>query len=86
MQGERNEAESLLRKLEAAARAGRYVPSYEVGKIHEALGNPDEAMRWLERAFKERSHSMVFLRVDPQLKNLRARADFQRLVSQVFPG
>jgi hypothetical protein len=68
------------------ATAGRYVPSYEIGKVHEALGNPNEAMMWLGRAFRERSHSMVFLRVDPQLANLRSRPDFARLVRQVFPG
>jgi hypothetical protein len=84
--GQRNEAETLLRRLESAATAGRYVPSYEIGKIHEALGRPDDAMKWLTRAFSERSHSMVFLRVDPQLRNLRSRPDFQRLVRQVFPG
>jgi hypothetical protein len=29
---------------------------------------------------------MVFLRVDPQLRNLRSRPDFERLVRQVFTG
>jgi TolB-like protein/Tfp pilus assembly protein PilF len=84
--GDRAEAETLLRRLEFMATAGRYVPSYEIGKVHEALGNPNEAMMWLGRAFRERSHSMVFLRVDPQLANLRSRPDFARLVRQVFPG
>jgi hypothetical protein len=28
---------------------------------------------------------MVFLRVDPQLKRLRARPEFERLVKQLFP-
>jgi TolB-like protein/Tfp pilus assembly protein PilF len=85
LQGQRAEAEALLRRLESAVASARYMPSYEIGKIHEALGRPDEAMKWLERAYKERSHSMVFLRVDPQLKKLRSRPDFQRLVRQVFP-
>jgi Flp pilus assembly protein TadD len=86
LNGERTEAEALLRRLETSAAAGRYVPSYEVGKVHEALGRPDRAMEWLDRAFRERSHSMVFLRVDPQLRNLRSRPDFERLVRQVFTG
>ena len=86
LNGERSEAEALLRRLETSAAAGRYVPSYEVGKVHEALGRPDRAMEWLDRAFRERSHSMVFLRVDPQLRNLRSRPDFERLVRQVFTG
>lgn len=85
LHGQRAEAEALLRRLESAVAGGRYMPSYEIGKVHDALGRPDQAMKWLARAFNERSHSMVFLRVDPQLKNLRPRPDFQRLVRQVFP-
>ena len=86
LHGQRAEAEKLLRRLESSASAGRYVPSYEIGKVHEALGDPDQAMKWIERAFNQRSHSMVFLKVDPQLERLRSRPDFQRLVRQVFPG
>ena len=82
--GERAEAESLLARLVARDGGHRYVPSYEVAKVHEALGRRDEALRWLERAFAERSHSMVFLRVDPQLARLRPDPRFQRLVRQVF--
>ena len=40
-------------------------------------------MRWLERAFDEQSHSMAFLRIDPQLNPLRADTRFQHLVSRV---
>ena len=60
------------------------MPSYEIAKVHEALGRPDEAFAWLERARRQRSHSMVFLRVDPQLARLRADPRFTRLVGQVF--
>ena len=84
LRGDRSEAEILLRRLQARVDSGRYAPAYEIAKVHEALGRPDEAMKWLERAYTQRSHSMVFLRVDPQLKRLRSRPDFQRLVRQVF--
>ena len=86
LNGERAESETLLGKLESRAAAGAYVPSYEIAKVHEALGHPDQALQWLERARTQRAHSMVFLRVDPQLKRLRARPEFERLVKQVFPG
>jgi serine/threonine-protein kinase len=82
--GERAEAEALLRRLETRGDSGGYVPSYEIAKVHEALGRPDEAFAWLERARRQRSHSMVFLRVDPQLARLRADPRFTRLVGQVF--
>jgi len=40
-------------------------------------------MEWLARAFRERSHSMVFLAVDPQLEGLREDPRFQALVERV---
>ena len=82
--GERAEAERLLAGLGSRTDGGRYVPSYEVAKVHLALGRADEALAWLERALDERSHSMAFLRVDPQLAPLRADPRFARLVGRVF--
>jgi TolB-like protein len=80
--GERDSATRTLAAIERKAALG-YIPSYEVAKVHLALGHPDEAMSWLERAFDERSHSMAFLRVDPQLAPVRANPRFVRLVSRV---
>ena len=84
LRGDRSEAEALLRRLEMRVEAGKYTPAFEIAKVYEALGLPDDAMKWLERAHQQRAHSMVFLRVDPQLTRLRSRPDFQRLVRQVF--
>jgi tetratricopeptide (TPR) repeat protein len=84
--GERTEAEALLRRLELRADSGRYVRSYEVAKVHEALGRRERALELLERAHADRAHSMVFLRVDPQLARLRGEPRFQRLVQIVFGG
>jgi hypothetical protein len=84
--GDRAGAEALLARLVARRDSGRYVPSYEVAKVHEALGRPDSALAWLERAHAERAHSMVFLRVDPQLAGLRSTPRFRRLVERVFGG
>jgi Tfp pilus assembly protein PilF len=83
--GQRGEADALLRRLESRGESTGYEPSYEIAKIHAALGHADQAFAWLERALAERSHSMVFLRVDPQLARLRADSRFDRLLSQVFP-
>jgi TolB-like protein/tetratricopeptide (TPR) repeat protein len=77
--GDRAEAQRLLREVLAA----RVVPAYEVAKVHLALGDRAEAMRWLQRAFENRSHSMVFLRIDPQLKPLRGDPAFEALAKNV---
>ncbi len=54
-----------------------------LGLIHLALGEPDEAVAWLQRGYAERDHQMVFLRADPRLDPLRGRAEFAELVGRM---
>jgi TolB-like protein/Tfp pilus assembly protein PilF len=71
-------ARELLASLEQAQNE-RYTPSFEMAKLNLALGNRGTALRWLERARNERSHSIAFLRVDPQLAELRGNPEFERM-------
>lgn len=80
--GDSAAARALLRELEDRASRG-YVPTYEVAKIHLALGARDRALDLLERAYDERSHSMVFLGIDPQLRPLHGEPRFDALVTRV---
>lgn len=82
MAGDSAAAKALLHELEDRA-SGSYVPRYEVAKIHVALGARDRALDLLERAYDERSHSMVFLGIDPQLRSLHGEARFEALVRRV---
>ncbi|MEP6731116.1 MAG: tetratricopeptide repeat protein [bacterium] len=72
-------ARAILGDIEAQGSRGEYVPSYEIGKVHLALGEKDEALKWLVRAVDERSHSRAFFDVDPQLASLRGDPRFQAL-------
>jgi hypothetical protein len=47
-----------------------------------ALGEPGEAIAWLRLAYDQRSHSLVFLAVDPQLDALGSDPRFRELVAQ----
>ena len=60
-----------------------YLPSYELAKLHLALGEPDAAIDWLRRAHAERSHSIVFLHVDPQLDALRRDPRFLEIATRI---
>lgn len=60
-----------------------YLPSYELAKLHLALGEPDAAIDWLRRAHAERSHSVVFLHVDPQLDALRRDPRFLEIATRI---
>jgi tetratricopeptide (TPR) repeat protein len=79
VRSERREAEQLLARLEA----GNYIPSYEIAKVYAALDRQPEALVWLERAHEQRSHSMAFLRVDPQFAELRDDPTFRELLARL---
>jgi TolB-like protein/DNA-binding SARP family transcriptional activator/Tfp pilus assembly protein PilF len=79
---DRDSGRTILRAIEARGASGDYVPSYEIAKVHLALGDRAEALRWLDRTVEERSHSRAFLRVDPQLAPLRSDPRFQQLVGR----
>ncbi len=72
----------LMSELQASV-DGKYVPSYEMAKVHFALGRDDTAYALLERAYEERSHSMVFLGVDPQLADQHSDPRFIELLRKV---
>lgn len=82
LRGERQESERLLTELTAVE---GYVPAYEIAKAYLALEKSDQALAWLRRAYNERSHSMVFIAVDPQLDAIRDNVEFIRLAAQVRP-
>ena len=82
VRGEREEVQRLLTEL---LDSDDYVPSYEIAKAWYALGEQEKAEQWLERAYEQRSHSMVFLRIDPQLKAQQGEPGFVRLAGLVAP-
>jgi tetratricopeptide (TPR) repeat protein len=79
-------ARAIVRDVESLGARGEYVPSYEIGKVHLALGDRDLALRWLERAVEERSHSRALLHVDPQLAPLRGDRRFEAMVAALGIG
>jgi len=48
-----------------------------------ALGDPDQAFAWLERAYQDRDRMMVYLRVHPRLDPLRADPRFADLLARM---
>ena len=53
--------------------------AYELGVIHAALGDEDQAFKWLALAVQERSGWIAYLRVDPRLDKLHTDARFTEL-------
>jgi predicted Zn-dependent protease len=84
--GNKAEAEKLLADLSAESKR-QYVSPYYFAVVYVGLGKPEEAMNWLEKAFTDRSNGLVFLKVEPELDDLRSNPRFVALQRKLnFPG
>lgn len=80
LRGEHELARRTLSKLQSSS---GYLPAYEISKAWFALGEVEQADAWLQKAYEQRSHSLVFLHVDPQLAQHQRDAVFLRVASRV---
>ncbi|HEX9218054.1 MAG TPA: hypothetical protein VF864_13850 [Gemmatimonadales bacterium] len=80
--GQREPAVEQL-KVVKAQRADGYVDAFWIAVPYAAMGETDEAIRWLNKAYEERSASMVQLKTNPALDPLRGDARFQDLVRRM---
>ncbi len=84
--GNKAEAERLLGNLILESKR-QYVSPYYFAVVYVGLREPEEAMDWLEKAFADRSNGLVFLKVDPNLDDLRSNPRFVALQQKLhFPG
>jgi DNA-binding winged helix-turn-helix (wHTH) protein/TolB-like protein/Tfp pilus assembly protein PilF len=80
--GNLSQAQKVLHELLARS-SQRYVPPYSVALVYAGMGDRDQAFQWLEKAYEDRSTSMVFLRTDPELASLRSDHRFAQLSSRI---
>jgi eukaryotic-like serine/threonine-protein kinase len=72
-------ANRLATELEARGKR-EYLPPYYMAALHAHRGQRDAAFAELDRALRERTGALVWLRVDPALDPLRGDARFQRVI------
>jgi DNA-binding winged helix-turn-helix (wHTH) protein/tetratricopeptide (TPR) repeat protein len=83
--GRTEEAREILAELERLA-SRKFVTSYGIALVYVGLDQNDAALASLNRAFDERSHWLVWLRLDPRWNKLRPDPRFNELVSRMrFP-
>jgi serine/threonine protein kinase/tetratricopeptide (TPR) repeat protein len=83
--GEKQRARAVLSDVIATSK-NRHVCAYEVAIIHIGLGDKDEAFRWLNKGFDNRSACMPFTKIDPRLDPLRSDPRYDDLIRRIgFP-
>ncbi len=85
MCGQPSRALQDLRRFDDIAR-NRFVTSYGYALIYAGLRDNEQALIWLRKAVEERSHWLVWIRVDPRFDALRHDTRFQQIVGTVFPA
>ena len=83
--GKKAEARMLLRDLKESS-AKHYFPPYQLALIHVGLGEKEEALNLLEKAYEERYPWLLHLAVEPRWDPLRSEPRFKTLISRIGLG
>ena len=83
--GQKEAATQVLQQLQQMS-LHRYVSPYHTALIYAGLGDQDQALSYLEKAYDDRFWMITFLGVDPRLDGMRSAPRFQKLLRQLaFP-
>jgi serine/threonine-protein kinase len=85
LSGKRQEAQKIADRLIGEWKHS-HVGAYDIAIIQVGLGDKDQALAWLEKAYEDRTFFMVDLKVEPELDPLRSDPRFQDLLRRMnFP-
>jgi len=80
--GERQEAERLLGELKEQSKE-RYVPPYAIAIAYAGLGKRENALEWLEDAYRRRNQWIGFLKAAPEIDVLRSDPRLEDLMRRI---
>jgi TolB-like protein/Tfp pilus assembly protein PilF len=80
--GRPEEARRILQQLSTTSKA-RYTPALAFAVVHLGLGEHDEALSWLEKAYEERFNRLAYLRREPIWDPVRHDPRFQELLRRI---
>lgn len=81
--GRRLEALKVLDQLQNLAVGRHYVSPLHIALVFNGLGEREEAITWLEKAYEGRDEYLVYLNVYPEFQNLHSDKRFQALERQI---
>ena len=81
--GRVQDAKAILAEFDSLTQRGRYASSYAIAAIHAGLGDRERMFQYLEAAYREHSHWLLWLKRDPRWDEVRADQRFENLVRKV---
>jgi adenylate cyclase len=82
MAGRTQEAREVLQRLDELKKQ-RYVSPYHMAYVYTGLGDLDQAMDWLERAYEERAGALFGVKGSFLFTSLRSHPRFQALLRKM---
>lgn len=80
--GRRGEAEQVLFQLHQN-RIDRYASACTIATVYLGLGDTEQVMTWLERAYQDRDIHLLALGTEPRWDSLRQNPSFQDLIRRI---
>jgi len=83
--GKRKEAEEIISSF-GKLTTTQYISAYDWAMAYSGLGNKQQTMGWLRKAYEEKNGRLVNLGAHPQFAFLRKEAEFQKLIANWQPA
>ena len=80
--GRKTEARKLLAKLQKQSERS-YVPAHDVALVYTGLQEKENAFKWLNKAYEERSFNLAYLKMEPRFDPLRSDPRFADLLRRI---
>jgi eukaryotic-like serine/threonine-protein kinase len=80
--GRKVDAENVLKELERWSKRS-YVPAYNVATVYVGLGEKEQALKFLEQAYADRSMLATLMKVDPALDSLHSDPRYADLLRRM---
>ncbi|HWQ33662.1 MAG TPA: protein kinase [Blastocatellia bacterium] len=78
----KSEAQQILDTLQELSKE-QYISPVYIAAIYGELGESEQAFTWLEKAYADRSGTLILLNVNPMMDSLRADPKFRNLVQRL---
>ena len=80
--GKRGEAGQVLAELKELSKRQYIQPSY-IALLYSSLGDKDQALQWLEKAYTDRDDRLIFVLTDPLIESMHSDPRFQDLARRI---